>query len=117
MSVNAVKPGPNYSLPTHNSVYAPTLYLLYFPTLYLLYNVQSEPDTGKARVINTEKAEASPSNVHFCIPCKSQVHSNANVRFVIHTAMTMKNVVFWDMKTQFVLHRRHITSTLPSPAS
>jgi hypothetical protein len=28
--------------------------------------------------------------------------------------MTMKNVVFWDIKTQFVLHRRHITSTLES---
>jgi hypothetical protein len=24
----------------------------------------------------------------------------------------MKNVVFWDIKTQFVLHRRHITSQL-----
>jgi hypothetical protein len=29
----------------------------------------------------------------------------------------MKNVVFWDIKTQFVLHRRHITSPLHSPAS
>jgi hypothetical protein len=29
----------------------------------------------------------------------------------------MKNVVFWDIKTQFVLHRRHITSPLQSPAS
>jgi hypothetical protein len=29
----------------------------------------------------------------------------------------MKNVVFWDIKTQFVLHRRHITSLLQSPAS
>jgi hypothetical protein len=29
----------------------------------------------------------------------------------------MKNVVFWDIKTQFVLHRRHITSALQSPAS
>jgi hypothetical protein len=28
----------------------------------------------------------------------------------------MKNVVFWDIKTQFVLHRRHITSLLESPA-
>jgi hypothetical protein len=28
----------------------------------------------------------------------------------------MKNVVFWDIKTQFVLHRRHITSPLQSPA-
>jgi hypothetical protein len=29
----------------------------------------------------------------------------------------MKNVVFWDIKTQFLLHRRHITSPLQSPAS
>jgi hypothetical protein len=29
----------------------------------------------------------------------------------------MKNVVSWDMKPQFVLHRRHITSPLQSPAS
>jgi hypothetical protein len=29
----------------------------------------------------------------------------------------MKNVVFWDIKTQFVLHRRHITSPLHSPVS
>jgi hypothetical protein len=28
----------------------------------------------------------------------------------------MKKVVFWDIKTQFVLHRRHITSPLHSPA-
>jgi hypothetical protein len=29
----------------------------------------------------------------------------------------MKNVVFWDIKTQFVPHRRHITSQVQSPAS
>jgi hypothetical protein len=28
----------------------------------------------------------------------------------------MKNVVFWDKKPQFVPHKRHITSTLQSPA-
>jgi hypothetical protein len=33
------------------------------------------------------------------------------------TGVTMKNVVFWDIKTQFVPHRRHITSPLQSPAS
>jgi hypothetical protein len=27
-----------------------------------------------------------------------------------------KNAVFWDIKTQFVLHRRDITSPLQSPA-
>jgi hypothetical protein len=30
--------------------------------------------------------------------------------FEVFTAVTMKNVVFWDIKPQFVLHRRHITS-------
>jgi hypothetical protein len=29
----------------------------------------------------------------------------------------MKNAVFWDIKPQFVLHRKHITSPLQSPAS
>jgi hypothetical protein len=28
----------------------------------------------------------------------------------------MKNAVFWDMKTQFVLHRKHVTYPLQSPA-
>jgi hypothetical protein len=27
----------------------------------------------------------------------------------------MKSVVFWDIKPQFVPHRRHITSPLQSP--
>jgi hypothetical protein len=25
--------------------------------------------------------------------------------------VTMKNVVFWDIKTQFLLHRRHVSAT------
>jgi hypothetical protein len=39
-----------------------------------------------------------------------------NVRFEVSTAVTMKNVVFWDIKTQFVPHRRHIMSPLQSTA-
>jgi hypothetical protein len=39
------------------------------------------------------------------------------VRFEVFTAVTMKNVVFWHIKTQFVLHRRFITSPLQSSAS
>jgi hypothetical protein len=31
--------------------------------------------------------------------------------------VAMKNDVFWDIKPQFVLHRKHITSPLQSPAS
>jgi hypothetical protein len=37
--------------------------------------------------------------------------------FEVITAVSMKNVVFWDIKTEFVLHRRHITSLLQSSAS
>jgi hypothetical protein len=39
-----------------------------------------------------------------------------NIRFEVFTAVTIKNVVLWDIKTHFVLHRRHITSPLHSPA-
>jgi hypothetical protein len=34
--------------------------------------------------------------------------------FEVFTAVTMKNDVFWDIKTQFVPHRRHIISQLES---
>jgi hypothetical protein len=30
---------------------------------------------------------------------------------------SIRSAVFWDIKTQFVLHRRHITSPLLSPTS
>jgi hypothetical protein len=39
-----------------------------------------------------------------------------NRRFEDFTAMTVKNSVFWDIKSEFVLHRRHITSPLQRPA-
>jgi hypothetical protein len=39
------------------------------------------------------------------------------VRFEVFTAVTMKNVAFWDIESQFVLHRRNIISLLQSPAS
>jgi hypothetical protein len=35
----------------------------------------------------------------------------------IFTAVTVRSAVFWNMKTDFVPHRRHITSPLQSPAS
>jgi hypothetical protein len=34
------------------------------------------------------------------------------LRFEVFTAVTMKNVVFWDIKTEFVLHRRHTAVTM-----
>jgi hypothetical protein len=35
----------------------------------------------------------------------------------IFTAATMKVAVFWDIRTQFLPHRRHIRSSLQSPPS
>jgi hypothetical protein len=36
--------------------------------------------------------------------------------FEVLTAVTMKNGVFWDIKPQFVLNRRHNTPPLQSSA-
>jgi hypothetical protein len=38
------------------------------------------------------------------------------LRFAVFTAVTMKNAFFWDIKPRIVLHRRHITSPVQSPA-
>jgi hypothetical protein len=44
----------------------------------------------------------------------SQYIINCIARLEIFTAVTMKNVVFWGIKTQFLIHRRHIASPLQS---
>jgi hypothetical protein len=41
---------------------------------------------------------------------------NALVGFEVSKAVTINNVVFWDIKTQLLLHRKYITSPLQSPA-
>jgi hypothetical protein len=48
---------------------------------------------------------------------KRKIMNGRVLTFEVFTAVTMKNAVFWDIKPQFVLHRRHITSLLQSPAS
>jgi hypothetical protein len=42
---------------------------------------------------------------------------NLHVRFEVFTAVTMKNAVYCDIKTQPITHNRHITSPLQSPVS
>jgi hypothetical protein len=39
------------------------------------------------------------------------------VRFEVFTAVTIKNVVFWDIKTQFVLHSRRKATGRDHPKS
>jgi hypothetical protein len=41
---------------------------------------------------------------------------HAYVRCEVFTALAMRNVVFWNIKTHFVPHRRNIISKLLSPA-
>jgi hypothetical protein len=48
---------------------------------------------------------------------ESRSVSASSVRFEVFTAVTMKNTVFWDIITQFVPHRRRITSPLQGPAN
>jgi hypothetical protein len=38
------------------------------------------------------------------------------VEFEVSRAVTRKNIVFWNIKTPFIPHRKHITSLLQSPA-
>jgi hypothetical protein len=47
----------------------------------------------------------------------SKINMKSYVGFEVSKTVTMKNAVFWDIKTQFVPHRRHITSPLQSPDS
>jgi hypothetical protein len=37
------------------------------------------------------------------------------VRLEVSAAATTRNAVFWDIKTQFIPHRKHIASPLHSP--
>jgi hypothetical protein len=54
----------------------------------------------------------------FCDAVRSwTTECQMEVRFDVFTAVTMKNVVFWDIKPQFVLHRRDTMSPLQSSAS
>jgi hypothetical protein len=43
-------------------------------------------------------------------------HNIKYVRSEVLTVVTLKNAVFWDIITQLVIHRRHITSPLQSTA-
>jgi hypothetical protein len=77
--------------------------------------LHTDPSHGKKTTVtapNTEQCSLL-TGYHFQVG----KGKNRNVRFEVSTAVTMKNVVFWDIKTQFVPHRRYITSPLQSPAS
>jgi hypothetical protein len=47
---------------------------------------------------------------------QAERHLDADGELAHHALSRFKNVVFWDIRTQFVLHRRHITSPLQGAA-
>jgi hypothetical protein len=61
--------------------------------------------------------EYSILHSHCCETLKyyTVLNSFVVVRVYVLTAVTMKSTVFWDIKTQFIPHRRHTTSRLQSP--
>jgi hypothetical protein len=65
----------------------------------------------KANVIVSTVTEAVICALTFARTLSTKVN-NIFVRAELFTAVTKKNVVCWDIKPQFVLHRRHITSPL-----
>jgi hypothetical protein len=44
------------------------------------------------------------------------MRNKQNILVEIFTSVTMKTALFWDIKPQFVPHRRHIISPLETPA-
>jgi hypothetical protein len=81
----------------------------------VLWDIKPQFVLHRIHVMSLLQSTASLWNVSFDV-LKAVTMKNV-VRFEDFTAVTMKNGVFWDIKTQFVLHRRHITSPLQSPAS
>jgi hypothetical protein len=76
------------------------------------------------KVCTFEVLTGTPVGFRVMAPCRQVLavwlkeHSasvHRFVRFEVLTAVTMKNVIFWDIKTQFVSHRRHITSLFQNP--
>jgi hypothetical protein len=93
--------------------------LLCFRSLRSLINETGRTNLGRTR-IDVRPVAVSESLIRVGKPQRlNEAVRTAveNVRFEVYTAVTMKNVVFWNIKTQFVRHRRHITSPLHSPAS
>jgi hypothetical protein len=67
------------------------------------------PQTVKALLSHTESRISLPQHQRLSY-AKDVLH----VRLEVFTAVTMKNGVYWDIKTLFLPHRRHIT--FPSKA-
>jgi hypothetical protein len=59
-------------------------------------------------------AAASPADRLYGTRSTTDSAANSQCQYCVtfqdFTAVNMKNVVFWDVKTQFVLHRKHVSA-------
>jgi hypothetical protein len=51
-----------------------------------------------------------------CMILANYLGTNYAIKFEVSTAVTMKNAVFWDIKIQFVTHRKNIRFPLQTLA-
>jgi type IV secretory pathway VirB6-like protein len=74
-----------------------------------------QPQLGHCKSDNMQYIRTVGMPVLWKYQTKRRIHQILS-NHKVFTEVTMKNVVFWDMKTHFILHRRHITSQLQSSA-
>jgi hypothetical protein len=102
-------------------------YLCSFPVnFWIAESVSIKPDREilASEPISTAYCKSRPLvRVSMCIPPvinRQRLSKNVTarieefVRFEVFTVVIMKNAVFWDIKTQFVPHRKHISAIKPS---
>jgi hypothetical protein len=68
-------------------------------------------------VVSSDRGSGSDPVSYVEVPIFYVANLTQSERFDVFTAVTMKYTVFWDIKHQSVLHRRHITSPLQSSAT
>jgi hypothetical protein len=72
-------------------------------------------DYEEYRLLGYKNRILTSQKTHYFSPTEPSQLKICNIQ--VFTAVTMKYVVFCDIKPQFLLHRRHVTSPLQSPAS
>jgi hypothetical protein len=66
--------------------------------------------TEECRLLGYKTPVHTSQETHYFSATESSRLMLCNIE--LFTPVTMKNAVFWDIKTLFVLHRRHIMSLL-----
>jgi hypothetical protein len=106
-------PPPVLALPNKISVPCPTLSC---QAMWILQQTSTSGTSALQLVMRLKSVARGQSTYWKNCQLYTPNSINRDVRFDVITAVSMKNDVFWYIKTQFVLHRRHITTPLHSPS-